>query len=62
MSEKLIYTSKLQRPVPLSQRIAELQARKPEYISRGEALLLQRTAADSLREQFLPGDRSWLED
>jgi len=62
MSDKSIHTSQLQNPSSLNQRIADLQARKPEYINHGEALLLQSTAAASLREQFLAGDRSWLED
>lgn len=62
MSDKPIHTSQLQRPLALNQRIAELQARKPEYINHGEALLLQQTAANSLREQFLTGDRIFLDD
>jgi len=62
MSDKPVYTSQLQRPVSLNQRIADLQARKPEYINHGEALLLQRTAAASLREQMLTGDRISLDE
>ncbi len=62
MSDKSVHTSQLQNPLSLGQRIADLQARKPEYINHGEALLLQSTAAASLREQFLTGDRSWLDD
>ncbi|KUJ81886.1 hypothetical protein [Ruegeria profundi] len=62
MSEKPVHTSQLQNPSKLNQRIADLQARKPKYINHGEALLLQRTAADSLREQFLTGDRRWIDD
>jgi hypothetical protein len=62
MSQKTIHTSQLQNPLSVGQRVADLQAKKPEYINHGEALLLQQTATASLREQFLAGDRSWLED
>lgn len=62
MSEKPVHTSQLQRPLSLNQRIADLQARKPEYINHGEALLLQRTAAASLREQVLPDDHISFDD
>lgn len=62
MSDKPVHTSQLQSPLALSQRIADLQARKPEYINHGQALLIQRTAAASLREQFLTVDRISLYD
>ncbi len=62
MPEKPVHTSQLQNPVSPDQRVADLQARKPEYINHGQALLLQQTAAASLREQFLTGDRIWIKD
>ncbi|WP_170381080.1 hypothetical protein [Ruegeria atlantica] len=62
MTDKPVHTSQLQNPVSLNQRIAELQARKPQFVNPDEALELQRDAAASLREQFLAGDRSWLDD
>ncbi|WP_377187675.1 hypothetical protein [Ruegeria meonggei] len=62
MSDKPVHTSQLQRPMSLNQRIADLQAKKPEYINHGEALLLQRMAENSLREQFLTGGRISFDD
>ncbi|WP_170760037.1 hypothetical protein [Ruegeria lacuscaerulensis] len=62
MAEKTVQKWQLQRPLSLTQRIADLQARKPEYINHGQALLLQRTAAASLREQVLADDRISLGD
>ena len=62
MTDKPVHTSQLQNPLSVGQRIADLQARKPEYVNHGEALLLQRTAAASLREQFLTGEGNWLDD
>ncbi|WP_108858581.1 hypothetical protein [Ruegeria sp. Alg231-54] len=59
---KPVHTSKLKKPLALSQRIEELRARPPEYINHGEALLLQGIAAASLREQVLTEDRISLDD
>ena len=46
----------------LPQRIAALRAKKPEYINRGQAILLQGVAASSLREQTLTETRISLSD
>ena len=62
MSDKPAQRSQPQNPLSLGQRIADLRAKKPEYINHGEAVLMQQAAAASLREQFLEGDRSWLTD
>lgn len=39
------------RKLTLDNRISQLRAKKPSYISRGEELLLQGVAASSLRAQ-----------